>query len=149
MNGNKQLSLFGSNYNVVKRNRFGHLWIEEPVERIKFREGCKHNRLLTLCKKGYLCYEKDGALIGCTPNVSCPRLRSWDTRHGLQRPFTMVENEQYELERMQRYFDSLTPEQQQTVVSIDTLRWGRMNQKMPSNAEKNRNGSSLDGMKQK
>lgn len=86
-------------FKVLKKNQYGHRWILEPKERIKFREKCKYNKLSTLCEKGYYCYTCnphtrviDGQLIGCTPNVGCPRLAAWDKRHGLERPFTMVEN---------------------------------------------------------
>lgn len=79
-------------FKVLKKNQYGHRWILEPKERIKFREKCKSNKLGTLCEKGYKCYVDGGVLYGCTPDVSCPRLRAWDKKHGLERPFTMVEN---------------------------------------------------------
>lgn len=79
-------------FKVLKKNSYGHRWILEPKERIKFREKCKFNKLGTLCEKGYKCYVDGGVLIGCTPDVSCPRLSTWDKKHGLEQPFTMVEN---------------------------------------------------------
>ena len=80
-------------FKVLKKNWNGHRWILEPKERIKFREKCKYNKLWTLCEKEYECYVDGGVLLGCTPDVSCPRLRTWDKKHGLERPFTMVENQ--------------------------------------------------------
>ena len=79
-------------FKVLKKNQYGHRWILEPNERIKFREKCKYNKLSTFCDKGYVCYVDGGVLIGCTPDVSCPRLRTWDKKHGLELPYTMVEN---------------------------------------------------------
>ena len=79
-------------FKVLKKNQYGHRWILEPKERIKFREKCKHNNLGTMCDKGHKCYVDGGVLIGCTPDVSCPRLWAWDKRHGLEFPYTMVEN---------------------------------------------------------
>ncbi len=79
-------------FKVLKKNSWGHRFILEPKERIKFRERCKHNVVRTLCEKGYQCPTTDGVLVGCTPNVSCPRMRAWDKRHGLEKPYTMVEN---------------------------------------------------------
>lgn len=79
-------------FKVLKKNSWGHRFILEPKERIKFRERCKHNVVGTLCEKGYQCPTADGVLVGCTPNVSCPRMRAWDKRHGLEKPYTMVEN---------------------------------------------------------
>lgn len=79
-------------FKVLKKNQSGHRWILEPKERIKFREKCKYNKLGTICEKEYKCYVDGGVLIGCTPDVSCPRLMAWDKKHGLERPFTMVEN---------------------------------------------------------
>ncbi|MBQ7462454.1 MAG: hypothetical protein IJS63_09420 [Bacteroidaceae bacterium] len=86
-------------FRVVIRNRYGHRWIEEPLERVAFRNKCKHQMLGCLCEKGYKCYVADnprhivdGVIIGCTPNVSCPRLRWWDSFYGLKKPYTMVEN---------------------------------------------------------
>lgn len=78
-------------FKVLKKNRHGHRFILEPEERIKFREKCKYNTLGTLCEKDYRCYINDGVLIGCTPSVSCPRVRAWDKRHGLELPYTMVD----------------------------------------------------------
>ena len=80
-------------FKVLRRNSYGHRWILEPKERIKFRERCKHHGRFGSCEKGYDCYVDGGVLLGCTPDVCCPRLRAWDKRHGLERPFTMVENE--------------------------------------------------------
>ena len=79
-------------FKVLKKNQHGHRFILEPEERIKFREKCKYNTLGTLCEKDYSFYINDGVLIGCTPSVSCPRVRAWDKRHGLELPYTMVEN---------------------------------------------------------
>ena len=81
------------NFKVLRKNKYGHRWILEPKERIRFRERCKHHQLFGSCEKGYDCYADGGVLLGCTPDVSCPRCRAWDKRHGLERPFTMVENE--------------------------------------------------------
>ena len=85
-------------FKVVKRNRYGHKWIEEPQERIEFRNKCKH-RTKFGCENGYKCYTAnnpqhiiDAVVIGCTPNVSCPRLRWWDSYYGLKKPYTMVGN---------------------------------------------------------
>lgn len=80
-------------FKVLRKNQYGHRFILEPRERIRFREKCKHNRCQTLCEKGYKCYIDGGVLIGCTPDVSCPRCHAWDRRHGLEKPYTMVENE--------------------------------------------------------
>ena len=85
-------------FKVIKRNRYGHKWIEEPEERVAFRERCKHHDKFG-CKKHYHCevqFDKRRGIIawllGCTPDVSCPRLKRWDTMHGIIQPFTMVEN---------------------------------------------------------
>lgn len=80
-------------FKVIKKNKYGHRFILEPKERIKFREKCKYNKLGCMCEKGYGCLIKDGVLIGCTPDVCCPRMMAWDKRHGLEKPYTMVENE--------------------------------------------------------
>ena len=79
-------------FKLLKKNNYGHRFFLEPKERIKFREKCKYNKCKTMCDKGYDCYVDGGVLIGCTPNVSCPRLYAWDKRHGLEKPYTMVEN---------------------------------------------------------
>lgn len=79
-------------FKVLKKNSYGHRFILEPKERIKFREHCKHNKCGTLCEKRYKCHIDGGALIGCTENVHCPRMMAWDKRHGLEMPYTMVEN---------------------------------------------------------
>jgi hypothetical protein len=79
-------------FKVLRKNSCGHRFILEPKERIKFREKCKHNRYGTLCDKGYRCYSDGACLIGCTPNVNCPRVGSWDKRHGLEGSYTMEEN---------------------------------------------------------
>ena len=79
-------------FKVLRKNKWGHRFILEPKERIRFRKKCKYNKLGTLCDKGYECHVDGGVLLGCTPDVSCPRLRMWDKKHGLERPFTMVEN---------------------------------------------------------
>ena len=79
-------------FKVLRKNQWGHRFILEPKERIKFREKCKHNKLGTMCEKGYDCLVQGGVLIGCTPNVSCPRCYAWDKRHGLEKSYTMVEN---------------------------------------------------------
>lgn len=84
-------------FKVLKKNKYGHRFILEPKERIKFREKCKYNKLGTMCDKGYKCYVDGGVLTGCTANVNCPRLDAWDKRHGLERPYTMVENAYPEL----------------------------------------------------
>ena len=79
-------------FKIVKKNSYGHRFILEPKERIKFRERCKDNKLGTICNKGYHCHVDGGRLIGCTANVYCPRLQKWDKKHGLELPYTMVEN---------------------------------------------------------
>jgi hypothetical protein len=86
-------------WNIVKHNRYGHRWIEEPSERVAFREKCKYIKMGCACEKGYSCIEqfekKKGILaelFGCTPNVDCPRLRRWDKKNGLEQPYTMVAN---------------------------------------------------------
>lgn len=79
-------------FKVLRKNAYGNRFILEPKERIKFRERCKHNKR-GMCEKHYECYVDGGVLIGCTANVSCPRAIAWDKRHGLEKPYTMVENE--------------------------------------------------------
>ena len=79
-------------FKVLRKNQYGHRFILEPKERIKFREKCKHGSKYGSCAKGYDCFVDGGVLIGCTPNVSCPRLYAWDKRHGLEKPYTMEEN---------------------------------------------------------
>lgn len=79
-------------FKVLRKNKYGHRFILEPKERIKFREKCKHNKLGCICEKGYECLTKYGVLGGCTPDVDCPRMMVWDKRHGLEKPYTMVEN---------------------------------------------------------
>ena len=78
-------------FKLVRKNSYGHRFILEPRERIKFREKCKHYKY-GCCEKGYTCYIDGGVLLGCTPDVYCPRLEKWDKKHGLERPYTMVEN---------------------------------------------------------
>lgn len=88
-------------WNVVKKNRYGHRWIEEPVEREEFRKKCKHRGQFGFCEKGYGCHEThnrkrvvDTFVGGCTPSVECcERLYRWDKRHGLQKPYTIVDRE--------------------------------------------------------
>lgn len=79
-------------FKVLRTNKHGHRFILEPKERIKFREKCKYNKIGVLCDKGYKCYIDGGCLHGCTENVVCPRLARWDKRHGLEKPYTFVEN---------------------------------------------------------
>ena len=79
-------------FKILKKNKYGHRFILEPKERIKFRKRCKYNKLSTCCDKGYECSEDGSVLIGCTPDVICPRVLAWDKRHGLEKPYTMVEN---------------------------------------------------------
>ncbi len=87
-------------FKVLRKNSYGHRFILEPKERIKFREKCKYNKLGTLCEKGYKCYACsdrsgkviDAVVIGCTENVVCPRMARWDKQHGLEKPYTFVEN---------------------------------------------------------
>lgn len=83
-------------WKVVKKNRYGHRWIEEPVERTAFRKKCKHRDRFGGCALNYYCHEMDGKalcfLAGCTPNVGCPRLARWDKRNGIQQPYTIVQN---------------------------------------------------------
>lgn len=84
-------------FHVIRRNKWGYKWIEEPKEREDFRNKCKYQKLGCLCEKGYGTYgydikSKEGyCLIGCTPDVNCPRLKRWDTLHGLKRPYKMIE----------------------------------------------------------
>ena len=80
-------------FKVLRKNSYGHRFILEPKERIKFRERCKHRNRVGGCENGYECYIDGGVLLGCTPDVSCPRCHAWDKRHGLELPYTMVENE--------------------------------------------------------
>jgi len=80
-------------FKVLRKNKYGHRFILEPKERIKFREKCKYNEGYSSCKKNYKCYVDHGVLLGCTSNVDCPRCHNWDKRHGLELPYTMVENE--------------------------------------------------------
>ena len=85
-------------FRVIKKNRYGHRWIKEPEEREKFRGKCKHQELGCICKKHYYSMEMHGKELvhvgGCSPNVYCPRLRRWDTMHGLREPnYTFVERE--------------------------------------------------------
>lgn len=79
-------------FKVLRKNRYGCRFILEPKERIWFRKRCKYNKV-GFCDKHYKCYVDGGVLLGCTPDVSCPRLRTWDKRHGLEHPYTIVENE--------------------------------------------------------
>lgn len=79
-------------FKVLRKNRYGHRFILEPRERIKFREKCKYNKCKTLCDKHYDCHVEGGVLIGCTPNVLCPRVLAWDRQHGLEKPYTIEEN---------------------------------------------------------
>ena len=87
------------NFKLLRKNSYGHRFILEPKERIKFRERCKYNKLQTMCEKGYKCYIDGGVLLGCTPDVNCPRCRAWDKRHGLELPYTMVENKYPDLKQ--------------------------------------------------
>ena len=80
-------------FKVLRKNQWGHRFILEPKERIKFREKCKHRSGYGSCARHYECYVDGAVLMGCTPNVSCPRLWAWDKRHGLERTYTMVENQ--------------------------------------------------------
>ena len=88
-------------WRVVRRNRWGNRWIEEPAERVAFRRKCKHRDMFGGCAKG--CYQLaasqnlkgiiDAFIPGCTAGVEfCPRLHAWDRRHGLHLPYTIVEN---------------------------------------------------------
>lgn len=79
-------------FKVIRKNQYGHRFILEPKERIQFRKKCKYNKL-SFCEKGYYCYIQGACLHGCSPDVNCPRLWAWDKRNGLERPYTMVENE--------------------------------------------------------
>ncbi|MBQ7156669.1 MAG: hypothetical protein IJR86_02575 [Bacteroidaceae bacterium] len=88
-------------FRIVKRNRYGHRWIEEPLERVAFRNSCKHQDRFGGCGKGCHCdvadnpmHIVDGVLFGCTPNADCSRLRWWDSFYGLKQPYTMIENNQ-------------------------------------------------------
>lgn len=88
-------------WKIAKKNRYGHRWIEEPVEREEFRKKCKCRDQFGGCEKGYGCYEThnrkrvvDTFVNGCTPSVEfCERLHRWDKRHGLQLPYTIVDRE--------------------------------------------------------
>ena len=87
-------------WKVVRRNRWGHRWIEEPAEREAFRRKCRHRDMFGGCAKG--CYAMtannpkhviDAFVPGCTAGVECcSRLHAWDRRHGLRLPYTIVEN---------------------------------------------------------
>lgn len=84
---------------VAKRLRCGWKIFYEPEEREAYRHKCKHYHW-ALCKKGYYCFTFsdprrriiDTMRLGCTPNVECPILKRWDTRHGLKFRFHGVEN---------------------------------------------------------
>ena len=89
-------------FRIIRKNRYGNRWIEEPIERIEFRDKCKHQYLGCLCKQHYYCYVPEGILNGCTPNVACPRMKLWDTMHGLEKPYTWVDNPKTEAELMER-----------------------------------------------
>ena len=78
-------------FKVIRTNKHGHRFILEPNARKKFRERCKYNRHYTICDKRYGCHVDGGYLIGCSENVDCPRVHQWDKRHGLEKPYTMVE----------------------------------------------------------
>lgn len=88
-------------FRVLRKNRSGHRFILEPKERIKFRGRCKYNKLGDLCEKGCKSYTSsnrggrvvDSVVIGCAADVRCPRVLAWDKRHGLEKPYTMVENQ--------------------------------------------------------
>ena len=88
-------------WKIAKKNRWGHRWIEEPVEREEFRRKCKHLDPFGGCEKGYGCHEThnrkrvvDTFVVGCTPSVEdCERLRRWDKRHGLRPPYTIVDRD--------------------------------------------------------
>lgn len=107
-------------FRKVKKNRYGHLFLEEPVERIHFRERCKDRDKFGGCKKHCKCFVADNpkgvidaVLFGCTPGVDCPRLKRWDTIHGLQRgTYTIVENETYYSDKQKAWFNSLSEDEQ-------------------------------------
>lgn len=87
-------------WKTVKRNRCGHRWIEESVEREAFRKKCPHLSIFG-CEKGYGCHEThnrkrvvDTFVGGCTPSVEfCERLHRWDKRHGRPYPSTIVDRD--------------------------------------------------------
>ena len=73
---------------VVKRNKFGGKFIEEPEERKVFREKCKSRRLGCLCDKGcYFDYNDRCKQLcrvhGCLPKTYCKRMKAWDKKHGI------------------------------------------------------------------
>lgn len=88
-------------WKVVKKNRYGHRWIEEPVERSEFRMKCKHRDEFGFCRKGYGCYEThnsrhvvDTFRLGCSESVKCcTRLLAWDKKHGIEKPYTIVDRD--------------------------------------------------------
>ena len=74
---------------VVKRNKWGVKFIEEPEERKVFREKCK-SRKIGLCEKGehFDYYDKAMKCMcrvhGCLSKTSCKRMKTWDKKHGLE-----------------------------------------------------------------
>lgn len=74
---------------TIKKNRWGHKFIVEPIERIKFREKCKSLELGCLCKKGCYFDYYDKAMKcmcrvhGCLPKTPCQRMKAWDKKHGI------------------------------------------------------------------
>ena len=95
-------------FKVVKRNKYGVKWIEEPPQRFEFREKCKYQGKVGNCEKQYYAEGYDERnkqmyfLGGCTPDVNCPRLKAWDTRHGLKKPYHYLNNDSYEHQRLLR-----------------------------------------------
>ena len=95
-------------FKVVKRNKYSVKWIEEPPQRFEFREKCKYQGKVGNCEKQYYAEGYDERnkqmyfLGGCTPDVNCPRLKAWDTRHGLKKPYHYLNNDSYEHQRLLR-----------------------------------------------
>ena len=87
-------------WKVLKKNRYGHRWIEEPTEREAFRKKCPHLTMFG-CGKHLGCLEAhnpkriiDTFVAGCAPAVQdCDRLHRWDRRHNRPMPSTIVDKE--------------------------------------------------------
>lgn len=77
-----------------RKLRGGWIIFREPAERETYRANCKHYHM-GFCDKDRFCYAcsdkrrrvVDTIRFGCTPNVDCPILKRWDTRHGLKIQF--------------------------------------------------------------
>ena len=87
-------------WKTVKRNRYGHRYIEEPAEREAFRKKCPHLSRFG-CEKHLGCMEThnpkriaDTFVAGCAPSVEgCDRLYRWDKKHGRPMPSTIVDKD--------------------------------------------------------